>query len=395
MTGRLCFLSLNALPYLSEHGPDFAGGAEAQEVRIAKGLAERGWRVSFLTEDHGQGELIRAAAIEIRATFRPRAGLPIARFIWPRLSSVRQALRATPADVYLTRTASIWSAVIAAHARAVGAASVLALSHDREAALRLRGFLNPRDRWLFRRGLHQVDRIIAQTVSQSELLRESTGLDSIIVPNGIDMESGSSPPFRPRSGPTRALWVGTLRPWKRPQLFVELAASLPEIEFTLIGGADPHRPGLPKWVRARAATLPNLEVLGYVAPQRIGGFFDRSDIFVSTSAAEGFPNTFLEAWVRGIPVVSMGADPQRAISNCGAGLLIRDARDLRATVAKLAADPDFASAVGLKCRKVVADDFSTQSLVDRYERICMHLMGRTDHTTTKLHTESGRAHVCS
>ena len=364
-------------------------------MRIAKGLAARGWKVSFLTEDHGQEELTRASPIEIRATYPPSAGLPIARFIWPRLLSVRRALRATPADVYLTRTASIWSAVIAAHARAVGAASVLALSHDREATLQLRGILNARDRWLFKRGLHRVDRIIAQTESQSELLRKSTGLDSIIVPNGIDPAQGRRRPRRRQSGRVRVLWVGTLRPWKRPELFVELAASLPEIDFTLIGGSDPRRPGLPEWVNARAAGLPNLEVLGYVKPERIGRFFDLADIFVSTSRAEGFPNTFLEAWVRGVAVISMGSDPQRAISRRGAGVIARDARELRAAVSRLAFDSELALEMERSSRKIVGDEFSTRSLLDRYERICLCLMGSRASAMEKQHIESGRAHVCS
>ncbi len=377
MPPHLCFLSLNALPYLLAHSDGFVGGAENQEVRIARGLAARGWKITFLTLDHGQGAVARAGEIAVRALFRPRAGVPLLRFLAPRLTSVRQALRATPADLYLTRTASIWSAVIARHARAVGAASILALSHDREAALELRGVLNARDRWLFRRGLHQVDQVIAQTDSQARILRERTGLEALVIPNGID--PGPRPEWRWRSGarraPLRVLWVGTLRPWKRPEIFVDLAAALPRVEFAMVGGADPAHPGVAEWVRARAEALPNLRFWGSVAPARMPGYYARADLLVSTSRAEGFANTFLEAWAQGIGVVSLGPDPQGAISRGGGGILVDSPAELRRAVETVAARPEWGLELGKRGRELVEQEFSATALVDRYERLCRRLIG--------------------
>ncbi len=377
VNGRLCFLSLNALPYLCDAGPQFVGGAETQEVRIAEGLARRGWQVIFLTEDHGQGARVEGrSSIAVRATFSPSAGLPIVRFVWPRWRSVRQALRDAPADLYLTRTASIWSSVIARHARRRGAASLLALSHDREATGHLRGFLNVRDRWLYRRGLRQVDQIVTQTEAQAELLRDSTGLDSIVVSNGIEPDTGVRRPRAIRNERPRALWAGTLRPWKRPELILDLAASLPDVDFSLAGGADPRFPGLLNWLADRAKELPNLEVLGQVAPKRMAEIFDEADLLVCTSRSEGFANTFLEAWVRGIPVVSMGPDPRRAIAEGGAGLLAHDPRALREAVGALTSDSALAAEIGARARRQVIQHFSAAALVDRYERICRRLIGR-------------------
>jgi len=51
---KVCFLSLSAYPILSKANLGFVGGAELQQVFIAKELQSRGYEVSFVTYDHGQ-----------------------------------------------------------------------------------------------------------------------------------------------------------------------------------------------------------------------------------------------------------------------------------------------------------------------------------------------------
>ena len=73
----VCFVALNAYDRLSGR-KDVAhiGGAERQQVLLARELAARGYRVSFMAPDHGQGEGIQHEGIKIYRAYVPSAGLP-------------------------------------------------------------------------------------------------------------------------------------------------------------------------------------------------------------------------------------------------------------------------------------------------------------------------------
>ena len=101
------------------------------------------------------------------------------------------------------------------------------------------------------------------------------------------------------------LWVSNLRALKRPELVLELARQLPHVRFTLAGGPMPGGQTYYDDVAAAAARLPNLTMLGPVRYRDSGELFDRAKIFLNTSSIEGFPNTFLQAWIRGVPVVTL------------------------------------------------------------------------------------------
>ena len=102
------------------------------------------------------------------------------------------------------------------------------------------------------------------------------------------------------------VWLSTYKAVKRPEWFTRFAERHRGVPCRMAGVV----PGPPlsdaeyRAAQAVAARTPNLTVEGAIAHERIGGFLAGAAVFAHTSPAEGFPNTLLECWARGLPAVS-------------------------------------------------------------------------------------------
>ncbi len=114
------------------------------------------------------------------------------------------------------------------------------------------------------------------------------------------------PDARPGSGDT-VLWCGTVHTYKRPELLLELARRLPHRKFVLVGGQGVDETQTAPYYRGilgEARALGNVHATGFLPLAQVEPHFDRARVFVNTSEYEGMPNTFMQAWARGIPTVA-------------------------------------------------------------------------------------------
>ncbi|MCC7490466.1 MAG: glycosyltransferase family 4 protein [Gammaproteobacteria bacterium] len=325
---RICFVSMTIYPVLhGGTGIEQVGGAEMQQLQIARLLRRMGHEVSFVTEDHGQpdGEVIEGCTVY--KTYRPTAGLPGLRFLHPRLTGIWRALRRAGADVYYSRAAGFVPGLLALLRRFQPLRYIYAGANDADFLPGKECARLARDRWLFRYGLQRADAIVVQNGIQRDLLKTHYGCEGILIPNFLDL----GPRPLPEADRSEILWVGRLMSLKRPLMFVELARRLPELQFTMIGPLVPSEAGLHEQVRAAAAGIGNLRLLGFQPPAEVEKHFDRCRTLVSTSSTEGFPNVFLQAMRRGIPIVSF-VDPGGMISSGRLGIVVTHETDLDAAV---------------------------------------------------------------
>jgi glycosyltransferase involved in cell wall biosynthesis len=354
---HICFLAPHLWPVLSAApGLEVVGGAEVQMCGLARAFAADGYRVSVITMDYGQPDRTVIDGIAVHKVFAPNAGVPVLRFLHPRLTSVWRKLGEVDADILYCRSASIWLWLATEYARRHDRRTIYAGASDKDFTADVGGQLRyARDRLLYRRGLAAADRIVAQNPAQVASLRETHGRDATLIPSCYAL-----PKNRTSAQRDCVLWVGAINPTKRPELALELAARLPHRRFVMIGGPrSGDRSDYFERVRAQAATLPNVEFKGFLPLAQADAWFDRARVFVNTSLYEGMPNTFMQAWARGVPTVAtvdVGAPVHR---------IALDIENLVQEIEKAFADP----AAGARCREYFEKTHSTAAALECYARL--------------------------
>lgn len=365
---HVCFVAPNAYDVLSERSdPADFGGAEVQQTLLARGLLRRGHDVTFVTSDHGQPPECKLAGIRIVKTCRRSAGWPGIRFFHPRWTSLCRALARADADVYYQRAAGSETGQVAFWCRCNRRPFIFAAASDTNCDPRLPDLKSWRERRLYRAGLRRASLVFCQTQTQATGFQRNFGLNARIVPNGaVDPYPAGLPdrPVPPFKNP-RILWVGRAAPKKRFEWLLNLAEISPHYTFDVVGIGPSENPYAAPLIR-RAAQLPNVSMHGRFPRAALGRFYDLAAALLCTSPVEGFPNTFLEAWSRGIPTVST-VDPDVAISSHGLGAVADSVEGLRDALAKLLHTPESWQQASRRARAFFLNSHSMDVILDSFE----------------------------
>lgn len=283
-----------------------------QQAILSRALARQGYRVSMVCLDHGQPDGIEIDGVKVYRAFQPSAGIPKLRFFHPRITSVWRAMKRADSDIYYQRCSGFLTGIVAEFCRQHGKKSIYAAAncfdfkphkqsstYEKDFRLYRHNLKFARDRWLYEYGVQHVDKIVVQTPAQQQMCLDSFRRDSFLIPNIFFDQAEGNGNF---SG--HILWVGSIRQVKRPELFIELARALPDHQFVMVGGVFESDHDYYESVKQQASTVPNLAFKGFIPYSEVNKVFDGAALLVCTSEAEGFPNTFLQAWSRSIPVVS-------------------------------------------------------------------------------------------
>ena len=357
---KICFVSPTNYPVLAgDRTLRQVGGAEVQQAFLARELVRRGHSVSMICMDHGQPDGIVIDGVTVYRAHTPEGGLPIVRFVHPRLTSVWQAMRRADADVYYQRTSASLTATVVAFSKLHRRLSLFAAASDRDFVPGAPHLAFARDRALYRWGLRHADVVVAQTVMQRDALQRHFARESTVI------RSCYGHLGQPAQHEGVILWVANLSAHKRPELFVELARRLPEYRFRLVGGADES---ILAALRQRATDLSNIEFAGFVPFADIEQQFDGSSILVNTSSDEGFPNTFLQAWSRAMPTVSF-FDPRAQWEGRRVGCVVESIDEMVQRVASLKTERAEWELHGRLARDYFGATFSGATAVAAYEEL--------------------------
>src|SRR6267143_1963313 len=369
---HICFVAPTVWPVFSgDRRIQVVGGAEVQQSYLVREFVRRGYPVSMICMDYGQSDPSIVDGVTVHRMHAPDSGLRVVRFLYPRLTSLWAAMHRANADIYYQRTSDPITGFIAAFCRSRRRLSVYAAAHDWDFDPDLPQIRYGRDRMLFRWGLRNVSGVVVQSERQREALARHYGRDATVVPSCYGYTGKRSCPGG------IILWAGTGKRIKRPELFIDLARRCPDYRFRLVGGGARDEGGSFDRISREAGTLPNLEMTGFVPFVDVEKCFDDGSLLVNTSVSEGFPNTFLQAWSRGMPTVSF-FDPDARWQGHAIGEIVGSLDDMATCVQSLMSDEERWRRVSSVCREYFAVHHSVDRAVDAYEAVFDHLIAAAD-----------------
>jgi len=353
---RLAFIDDQVHAYLAGL-PGTMAGAERQQWLLGRALAAQGWSVVFGVN--------RGLPPGARRTYEGVEFVGIGS--GSTLANWHRFFRSERPDWSYWRGAyHMWGPAIEL-AKGAGVRTVFAAAFDRD--VQPARALSLRPRWwpLYAWALARADRILLQHSRQLAALNRVWRSKASIVYSIAGAPTGGK---SHRCRAPYVAWVGMLRQHKRPDLLLEIARQARDVRFVVCGAPSSHRSpaGFGERIVEGFRSLPNIEYLGQVLPDRAHELIADASMLLSTSDEEGFPNTFLQAWASGTPVVSLSVDPDSVIERGTLGAVVGTVDNAVITLRRLLASPESRDDIAARAMRHVADVHSEASVTAAFVR---------------------------
>jgi glycosyltransferase involved in cell wall biosynthesis len=373
----ICFVALNAYNILSGRNDlSHTGGAEVQQGRIASWLARRGYRAIFVTLDHGQPDGVMIDGIKIFKAYAKKDGIAGVRFVYPRWSSLWAAMARADADVYYHRGAECETGQVALWCRLHHRKLIFGVANESDCDSSLYAVDSWREKVLYRIGLRLADAVTSQTETQRRMLLENIGIDAMLVRNCGSTHANRMAYKQPSVDnleSIRILWVGRISEQKRLEWLLDIAEQCPEIIFDVVGAPNADSNYASRVIK-RANGVSNIEMHGRVPYSGMGEYYRNCHVLCCTSAYEGFPNTFLEAWSLGVPVVTT-FDPDGVVAANGLGWVAKGVGEIVACLRRISRSPQILTKASRAARQYYLTNHTPEVCLPAFERLLLQVAG--------------------
>ena len=338
------------------NAPSAIGGAERQQWLLAHGLAAAGWDV--------------AIGVRTGLAFNQRAHIEGVEFVGIGQKQFLLAwygfIISERPDWCYWRCATHLLGPILGIAKMRGVRSIFSVAFDRDVDIRHALFLRPRWWPLYALGLFLSDRIFVQNEKQLSDLPPKLRTKASVVPS-ITVETQTWKPHAVRA--KYVAWVAMFRQSKRPDVLVEIARKAPDIRFVVCGGPTSYTaaPDYGEQIANALRNLPNVEYRGQVSPDEATRIIADAAVFLSTADEEGFPNTFLQAWATGTPVITLRVDPDRVIERYRMGKRSLSVEQAIDDLRVLLDSDEEREAISARSRAYIAKNHSAPAVIKIFE----------------------------
>ncbi|MCG6201300.1 methyltransferase domain-containing protein [Psychromonas antarctica] len=311
---KICIVANNAYGALTGEESGHIGGVERQTALLSEWLSTHGHQVSVITWDEGGAPIEFINGIQIIKLCKISEGLPILRFFTPRWTSLIAALKKADADIYYHNCAEYITGQVSLWCRLNNKPFIYTVASDADCELELPNLKSKREEYLFRYGLTHANLVITQTKKQHLLLQNNYGINAqVINMPGTPPNPASDFNRRDLFSKQKVIWIGRLHKVKRIEWLIDIARKTPNVSYEVVGPADDQSDYMDD-VLSQLKSTKNINYRGKISRQEMPAIYQNATILCCTSIYEGFPNTYLEAWSYGVPVIST-IDPDNIIKD--------------------------------------------------------------------------------
>ena len=224
-------------------------------------------------------------------------------------------------------------------------------------------------------GIKNANCIIGQEDYHNQMLLRNFGKECTVILNKVlPVEKKQIV----KTLPLRVLWIANIKPLKQPELFMDLACQFKEddsVSFIMMGrsATGNYQAKLEK----RMQRLSSLEYKGELPIDEVDDLLRESHVFVNTSLYEGGPpNTFIQAWMREVPTVSLNVDPDDMIKKNKLGFHSGSFEQMVKDVRFLIENKKVRGEMGRNARKYALREYDIEKNIPKYVELFERMVKR-------------------
>lgn len=218
-------------------------------------------------------------------------------------------------------------------------------------------------------GMKNATHVVNQTLHQQKMTLKKLNKNGVLIFNYF------SPTEVNLKKEKIVLWLANLSLEKQPHVFINLAKDISEMygkgwKFVLAGGTDnKHFFDL---LFKDVSDKPFIKMTGKVLFMESMKLFQKAALLINTSRnlVEGIPNTFIQAWLSGIPVLSLNHDPNNWLENEEIGFCAHGDYQKLVSFCRLLLENDKKrEAMGSSAREFALKTFASPHIIKNYIKL--------------------------
>jgi len=341
------------------------GGAEIQCYYIANELIKHGYKVHYIRETNSffrgveNYQDIHLHSIYVNKMINKTFAI---RQLWKGyfLNKVMQQINA---DFWYIRSNDAYLPLAEKFAKKNGRKIIWACAHD---------YKTQKNHWKKRYGNSIQNKIlntlknviiIFQTNYQRETFERNYGIGGKVIYN-----SHPVPEKIKHEKQRNVVWIGNFKNFKRPELFLELVKTMSDSNYNFLMIGKNTDKFYYKLIEEIKRECKNFKYFGELSFQKVHEVLSNSKLLINTSMAEGFSNTFIEAWLRGVPILSLEVDPDNLIKEQNLGKVCSNLHSLEMSIVELMENTSYYDDISRSVRKFAIENFNienaTQELIN-------------------------------